>query len=195
MIKLSIKLLLALFSITILLCAINCDQKSNDKPPESLPWVEDHGLFYTRDIVRAQEEIPFPILLPTYTPDKRKNMPPPSIRGPLKKFQIKDDVEINILYEVYLELEIFGEEVSGIIWITETNHHLSFGDPELNPDLELIEVHNKRVIVSENIGKFERDTQFGYSFNHDNVYYIVEISVLTKDEAYKVVESMIKQLE
>jgi hypothetical protein len=195
MTKISATLLLVLLPAIILLCTGGCSQKPTDTTAEPLPWIEYGGQFNTRDLDRAQEEIPFPILLPTYIPDKRKDIPPPSIKGILKEFQIKDDVEVDILYTVDLGLEVFGEEVFGTIMITESNHHISLGDTEVNPDLESIEIRNKIVVKAEYIGKYERNTEFYYSFNHEDIYYIVVIGGLTNEEAFKVVESMIKQLQ
>ena len=66
----------------IILGAGSCSQtlpanpapNSSDTPPKPLPWAEAYGRFYTRDLARAQEEIPFPIILPSYVPDKRTDI-------------------------------------------------------------------------------------------------------------------------
>jgi len=51
--------------------------------PEPLLWVEEGGLFYIRDLARAQEEIPFLIVVPSHLPSEGEDVKIPAIRGPL----------------------------------------------------------------------------------------------------------------
>lgn len=57
-------------------------------------WLEINGRFSTYNLARAQKEIPFPIIIPTYLPDERPQKPLPLIDGPLSK--LRDDNEINV---------------------------------------------------------------------------------------------------
>jgi hypothetical protein len=157
-------------------------------PPETLPWEEFDGQFYTRDLARAQEEIPFPIVLPSYVPDVRTDAPPPSITGPLKEYQHENKVEIEILYIVDL-----GSEIHGIIQINESNYSILPGDPELNPDLEPIEICGKEVIKTE--GNFSQGPGVIFFFIQESIYFYVGVYNFTSEDEVKIVESLIQPIE
>jgi hypothetical protein len=156
--------------------------------PEALPWEVSGGRFYTLDLARAQEEIPFPIVLPSYVPDKRTDAPLPDITGPLKEYQTDDKVKVEILYIVDL-----GSEIHGIIQIEEVNYTLIPGDPELNPDLEPIEICGKEVIKTE--GNYSQGPGVKFYFNQDNIYFVVGVYNFTDEEAVKIVGSILEQLD
>ncbi|MGD9116722.1 MAG: hypothetical protein PVJ61_06050 [Dehalococcoidia bacterium] len=170
----------ALLGIIVLAIGSSCSTS-----PESLPWEESYGQFYTRDLARAQEEIPFPIVLPSYVPDERTDAPPPSITGPLREYQDDDRVKVEVLYFVDL-----GNEILGIIEIEENNYPVLPGDPELNPDLERIEVCGWEVIKVE--GDFQQGPGIIYFFSQDNIYFVVGIYDFPPGEAQKVIESMLE---
>ena len=150
-------------------------------------WIEYEGLFHTLDLVRAQKEIPFTIILPTYFPDDSRRKTP-SIIGPLKEFQQNDKIEVKVMYDLYP-----GENLSGIIIIYETNYISSLGDPELNPELERVEIGGLSVLKTKDDWSSERDAY--YSFNSNDIYYNVEIHGLPNEESHKIVESIITQLK
>jgi hypothetical protein len=160
--------------------------------PDTIYWVEIENRFYTNDLARAQDKVQFPIVLPSYIPDKGKGVPPPSIEGSLiNRSDITgrdNETEVIIRYEVYL-----GDEAQGYIFITESNYPFSLGDPKLKTGLELIEIGKKQVF------KLESDHLLGpaiwFCFGSESVYFLVELYNFPADEAMKIVESVIGQIE
>ena len=110
----------------------------------NLAWEEFQGRFYTTDLDRAQEEIPFTILLPTYLPDNEQKTILPSIDGPLAQFQSDNEIEVNVKYGFDL-----GYDWPGIILITESDFPSSLGDPELDPELERVEIEGISVVKTK----------------------------------------------
>ena len=150
-------------------------------------WEENENRFNTNDLARAQKEIPFTIILPTYFPeDSRKKIP--DIEGPLSQFQQDDKIEVRIMYDLYP-----GDNLSGIIIIDETNYASSLGDPELNPELERKIIEGISVVKTKDDWSPGRDAY--YSFNSKDIYYNVETHGITNEESFKIVESMIKQIK
>ena len=145
--------------------------------------VEDR--FYTNDLARAQDRVPFPIVLPGYIPDKAKRISGPCIEGPLIA-ESDNETEIIVRYDVYL-----GDKAWSEIFITESNTPYTLGDPELNPDVKVIEIGGKKVL------KTEFDHPLGpaiyLSFNLENIYFVVELYNFPADEAMKIVESIITE--
>jgi hypothetical protein len=129
--------------------------------------------FDTTDIARAQEHIPFTIVMPTYVPALKLGATP-DIDGSL---EISDpsQAEIRIRYQIYRQ---------GIITITETTHNFSLGEPSVDPDLERIQIGNKAVVRT-------RDNQ-NFSFTSNNLNFVIQAYFVSGDEVYKVVESMIR---
>ena len=168
------------------------DNYSSSTPPatanETLPWSEAYGRFYTTDLARAQEEIPFPIILPSYVPDKRKDAPPPGITGPLGEYQYNDEVQVDILYSVDL-----GDKVPGIIEISESNYPVLPPDPRLNPEFEAVEIYGKRMVKTE--GDFGLGPGVAFFFSCDTIYFVVTLHNFPAEEAVKIVESIIQQME
>lgn len=148
---------------------------------KSLPWEERHDRFYTRDIVRAQEEIPFIIITPNYIPKIHGDIRYPGIVGTLKEYQIDGKAGILITYFTEYNKESFIE-------IEEYNFPTTLGDPEINPNLEIVNIQNTEVVRSV----YEYNTYF--SFNKDEIYYLLYFQYVPLEEAEKVVESMLKQL-
>ena len=149
--------------------------------------MEHEGHFYTTDIARAQKEVPFPILLPTYFPDTTQTIVP-EIDGPLNKFHGDNKIEIHINYIISL-----GQELFAIVTITEANFTYLLGDPKLNPELEQVEIEGIHVIKTRD--DWAPGSPKYYSFNSNNVFYVVETHYLTTEESNKIVESMLKQIK
>lgn len=147
-----------------------------------LSWQESDGRFYTNDLTRAQEEIPFPILLPTYVPGAQKGSTAPQVTGPLKAYQYDNKVKINVLY-----LVTQGDDVVGTIEINESNYAVTPGDPKTNPGLTSIEINGKAVIRE---GSPPQSIYF--YFNQDNIYVVAMIRDFNLDEATRVMQSMIR---
>lgn len=162
--------------LTCLIATSGCADKTR------LPWEESYGRFYTKDIARAQKEIPFPILLPTYVPNEQKGSSLPQVTGPLRAYQYDGEIEINILYLVNLD-----SGVVGTIDINESNYPVLPGDPKINPGLESMEINGEIVIREGN----PPDSIY-YYFNQNSVYFVVIFYDFPSDEALKVIESMVK---
>jgi hypothetical protein len=171
---------LVLLSVIILNMNFGCQVS-----PETLPWEEYNGQFCTLDLARAQEEIPFTIILPSYIPDEQTAPPLPDITGPLREYQCDDKVKVEILYIVDL-----GNETFGIIEIEENNYPVLPGDPELNPDLERIEICGREVIKTE--GNFSQGPGAIFFFSQDNIYFVTGLYNFPTEEALKVLESMLE---
>lgn len=155
---------------------------------ETLPWMEIEGYFHTTDIARAQKEIPFTILLPTYFPDCKQRIIFPTIDGPLSQYQDEYEIEVHINYGLDL-----GQEVPGIILIIETNGMLSLADPEFNPQFERVEMEDIWVIKTKDDWSLGSDAY--YSFNSNDIFYVVETHNLSNKDSNKIVESILNQLK
>jgi low affinity Fe/Cu permease len=144
------------------------------------------GEFYTHDLVKAQAKIPFRIIVPTYFPGNVKGISLPSIQGIINKEN--NNIEVNIRYVLYLN----SEAPSDII-IIESNHPFDLGDPKLDPQLVSTEILGRQVVKEEFNHPLGPSSAF--SFNSDNIYFVVLLANLSTDEAMKIVESMIEQTD
>ncbi|MFC2021885.1 hypothetical protein ACFLTR_01535 [Chloroflexota bacterium] len=173
------------FMATIVLSAGCSSQPNPSASPKPLPWEEAYGRFYTLDLARAQEQIPFSIVLPTHVPDKRRDVPPPAIDGPLREYQYEGKVKIHIFYRVDL-----GNGVRGIIEIIESNYPVLPGDPKLNPHLKVMEIRGKTVIKTE--GNFSLGSGVIFFFSRNNIYLEVGLYNFPYEESVKIVESILE---
>jgi hypothetical protein len=162
-----------IFSIILISC-ICCVQKS----PQ---WMEGADRFFTLDIKRAQEEIPFTILFPSYLPNIQGDMRLVGIEGILKEYQNEGRALIIMVYSAVHN--------ASIIEISEFNYPVTSVNPDINPGLEKVNMQNKEVI--RDIGN---DGSVYFYFNHDGIYYIIHFEYIPFEETEKVVESMLKQL-
>ena len=171
-------------SFLIALPLSGCTQIQPDNNQETFSWIEydDIGLFVTTDLARAQDEIPFNILVPTYIPGG-KSAPLLSIRGPLREFQSSGKIIIEILYVV----DINQEEHSGLIVITEQDHPIDPADSQN----EIIEINGLNVVQWQ--GNFSLGPGFFFFFDDCGIYYVVEVYYFSYEESLKIVESLIGQ--
>jgi hypothetical protein len=184
---------LVLFCLFTFLYYGCCPETGVDNTPPatengSLYWMEVQGRFATNDLARAQAEIPFNIVLPTYIPDNREDAPLPHIEGPFRISIDDNEAEVIIRYLLYL-----GNDVHGHIFITERNSVIVPPDPELNPGYEYLEMRGKRLVKME--GNFALGPGTIFYFNHDNIYFKIEVYNFSTEEAMKIVESLIQQSE
>ena len=174
-------------------CAIQTsDNKSGSVTSKSL-WMEyvaEHVIldandqkhtryekrFDTTDVARAQEHTPFTIVMPAYVPALKLGATP-DIDGSL---EISDpsQVQVRIRYQIYR---------SGIITITEGTENYSLGELSVYSNLERIQINNKPVMRT-------RDNQ-AFSFKSNNLYFVIQAYFVSGDEVYKVVESIVQQIE
>jgi len=142
-------------------------------------WYEFDGYFYTNDLIKAQQEIPFTIILPSYVPDRRASPRPPSIKGPLKEYQRNNDFRLEVLY--YVDL---GGPTPSKIWIWEgTNPVIAY--PNLTPDIEVLVINGETVWRQVSLGNPT------YIFNFNSLGIVVEFDGFPEEEALKVVSSML----
>ncbi len=173
---------------------INISDNNNSSLPadwKNAPWIEIDNRFDTSVLSRAQEQIPFPIILPNYHPENGQVISLPYIEGPLKQFQEENHVEIIIRFSI-----ILSSTSSVGIMISESNYASSLGEPELNPELEKIEIVGMPVIKTRDDWSI---SDVYYSFDSRNTYYNLEAHFLPNKESvkitvFKIVESMIIQI-
>ena len=152
-------------------------------PASPLPWVESGGRFDTNDIARAQQEIPFQIVLPTYLPD---SMPVrPDINGPLKQYQSEGQVEVDILYLLH-----FSNGTIGTLRLSESNYSVTAPDPKLNPGFQQTQISGHSVIETD--GNFAEGPGTILYFTFDRLWFVVEAYKLPQGGAQKIVQSMLE---
>ena len=179
----------AYFVMLLLLCACLLSCNSG----EELLWTTDqYGRFITQDLARAQEEIPFPIVVPSYLPDNLGKYP--LITGPLKGQWKEDELEVDVVYQAV------GLISDGLIEINEYNHSVTLGDPALNPGYVYSEIAGTEVVETEHTRSMLGDegvihiSGWIFGWNKDDVYFVVQINGYDRDTTVKIVESMIEQL-
>jgi hypothetical protein len=173
------------FIVLLLLLAtfLGCTHGSS----EDIFWVVDsQGMFHTSNLGRAQQEIPFTIILPTYLPDNLDPDSPYEIIGPVEGSTENENVEVRISYRSggYRIIEIFENSQTIIMLPT----------PELNPIYH--DIAGIQVLQQETHLYGETITE-GLSFNWNQGVFTFSVVVFSysQDEAIKIVESMIEQIE
>jgi hypothetical protein len=156
-------------------------------PVEETLWVVDsHGWFHTNDLERAQQEIPFTIIVPTYLPDNLDPYNPYMIDGPVKGSFENENIRVRISYQAE------GERIIDIIENSE--FILMLPNPDLNPiylDIAGIQVLQQETgLLGETIIE-----GLGFDWNQSGHTYSVQVFSYSQDEAIKIVESMIEQVE
>jgi hypothetical protein len=170
--------------VTICFCGCNSQIQTTS-------WIVTENRFDTSDLERAQQEIPFPILMPNYQPENNEMISLPYISGPLKQFQEDNNVEIKIQFSIGLD-----STPKAAVMIFESNYSSSLGEPELNPEIERIEIEDISVLKTKDDWS---ETDAYYSFESNGIFYIVEAHLIPNESVKKmvfdIVESMIKQLK
>jgi hypothetical protein len=139
-----------------------------------IKWVGVESIFFTNDLTRAQEYIPFTIIVPTYVPNTIKQLP--MINGPLKCLS-------NARNEIYI---VYAVAPRGWIRITEGKYSSNTSQKKAVGD-EIVEIAGKPVMKDGNGSVFTYSSEnLSFSISYDNI---------PGDEAYKVVESMMKQVK
>ena len=154
---------------------------------EEIFWVVDsQGMFHTSDLERAQQEIPFTIIVPTYLPDDLDPDSPYEIGGPLKDSSQNENIEVWISYRAEGERIIEIEENSQTFIMLPT--------PELNP--VYIEIAGIQVLQQEAHIYGETIIEgLSFDWNQGGLTFSVLVFSYSQDEAIKIVESMIEQIE
>lgn len=167
-------------------CAPKSDSTTTNST-ETLLWYETGSRFDTNDVSRAQEEIPFKIVLPTYLPDDQENTNThlPQITGTLKEYQSDNKTEIEIFYMIYLT-----NDIRGIVRINEANFPIIPGDPNVDPRYSNIEIGGKLIVKTE--GDFAEGPGVVFFFNQDGVYFVVGVYNFSYEESVRIIESIDK---
>ena len=149
-------------------------------------WVIDpYNFFHTNDIQRAQLEVPFTIILPTYVPNDMGSDYSFQIDGPIKDLNYHE-VEIKISY-------VKGDRS---IYISEQNVRLVMGPiQELDPiyiDIAGTKVLRQKAQMAGSSGITEG---LVFDWNQNGFTFAVEVFYIDEEETIKVIESMIAQME
>jgi hypothetical protein len=130
--------------------------------------------FTTNDLTRAQEHVPFTIVIPTYLPSTNQRLP--DISGPLITSGGKR-IWIRVTYSVLPK---------GIIVITEGKYAPGSTIPEVE-GREYVDIGGTQVLKDKNNTVFNfRSSDYGFALSAYDV---------PGEETLKVVESMIKQIK
>lgn len=167
-----------LFSFTA--CSLESD---GNRYPEPEPyWFADNNTFCTNDINRAQEEIPFLIILPKYLPE---DIPPypVTIEGPLKgTYTANKSVTLKIRYGNNRVINIMEENNDAICWPSSEYNHVYY-------NINGIDVLEQKLIISVEDKVYE---SFHYTWNKNKISFMLMVYERSRSETRKVVESMIE---
>jgi len=169
--------------ILLLTVLLGCPQSSSE---ETHGFVDSQGMFRTNDLERAQQEIPFTIILPQYLPDNLNPYNPYEIGGPPKGSSGNGNIRVWILYK--------AEGKPEIKVIENSEKFLMLPNPDLNP--VYLDIAGVQVLQ-------QNDDLYGdpiieglqFNWNQSGRTFSVEVFEYSQDEGIKIVESMIKQIE
>ena len=170
------KYITIIFVITIsaILCW-SCGFNSVSTPPKKFWFTDPPERFHTNDIQKAQEQIPFVIVLPRYLPKELEPFPH-LIEGPIKEAQSGIGTEINMQYQA----KTVGSHMIYIREINETIISLPTASSKY------VELHGIKVL------EYDSSSGMHYSWNSNNIHYDTTVVAFNKEEARKIVESMIR---
>lgn len=152
--------------------------------------------FSTYNLESAQKVVPFTLILPTYLPSNLSE--DTHITGDCSE---NNEIEVNIGYKPVRIQDSSNRTYVASIIIHECNYPSMLGDPAINPDIKNIEIGGVEVKeTGSDQGFFGPGGTFSfaswaYSWNHRCIYFVVETHGYDHDEAIKVVESMIQQMQ
>lgn len=178
---------LLLVASVLVACLLGCGSGHED-----LAWATDNerGMFYTYDMERAQKELPFNILLPSYLPGNISGYP--YLEGTLKHGVKADKPEVRVTYQ---EVPWNG----GAIEIYERNYTSLPPSTEDNPELFYVEIEGVQVLVHRlglSQGSPENAATIqGWRFwwSQEGIYFRVSVYQYDWDTATRIIESMIQQ--
>jgi hypothetical protein len=162
---------------------LGCPQGSD----EDYLWVVGStGIFHTSDLERAQQEIPFTIIVPEYLPDDLDPYSPYLIEGPTKGSSGDKDIEVRVSYKAYGKYSIDITENSELT--------LMLPNEDFNPIY--LDIAGVQVLQQDEHGYGADAIQDGLRFdwNQNGRTYCVKSLSYSEDELAKIVESMIIQM-
>jgi hypothetical protein len=190
----------SMFLLTVMLISV-CLLSACGSTKNELPWaVLSDGRFNTRDLARAQKEVPFTIIVPSYLPANLAKYP--SIAGHIKCASPECGNTSIVIYYPVAE----GEEKGVIlVRVTEGNDpSLAPFDPALVLDLTdytNMEIDGVEVVIrqdSVSLAPVSPSISIkGWIFwwNKDGIYFEVAIYDQDWDTTTRIIESMIQQMQ
>ncbi len=168
-------LCVALLIALIAVAALGCSPSETDDD-----WVVRDGRFHTKNLARAQQEIPFEIVLPSYVPGTA----PPEISGPLRQkgSGYRVDVKIDYVLEP-------GKDKPARLYIFESNFPLSGQDQVSNAGTKNVVIEGVSVVAREGS---QPEPWINFYFQHRDIYHVLGLYNLPYHEAEKVAASMLK---
>ena len=154
-------------------------------------WFTDPPeVFHTNDVERAQKEIPFIIILPTYIPDDIPSYPY-MIEGPVRGTYPEDEIGIIVSY--------IANYVDGpTVYIKELNRVVVVYPPPNSEaiyldvgGIQILEHKTSILEVSHSSGS-ENVPGFSYTWNRDEISFDVGVYRFDRDDARRIIESMIR---
>jgi hypothetical protein len=174
-----------IISLLLPMGILGCRPNNNTFNPNSF-WVESKGFFQTNDLKRAQSEIPFKILLPTYLPEKRDYKNPSRISGSLDR-EKTSEFSITIQY---------GNGEKQITVKQAKTFSIMGANSGMDP--AYINISGINVLRQKYTEFWDLNTQFPalvFDWNQGDYAFTVDIFTYGQDEGVKIVESMINQMK
>jgi hypothetical protein len=169
--------------ILLLTFLLGCPQGSGE---ETLWVVDSHGIFHTSDLERAQQEIPFTIIVPEYLPDNLDPYSPYLVEGPVKGSSGNENIRVEVSYKAKNKPQI------DIIENSET--FLMLPNPDANPIY--LEIAGIQVLQQdESIYSTPIIKGLRFDWNQSGRTFSVLVFSYSQDEGIKIVESMVRQME
>ncbi len=175
----------AIAIIIFLLGSCSCD---NSK--KSLYWeVEGQRTFFTNDLKRAQDEIPFEIILPTDLP--RNLQDEPDIIGILQESWLDTESKLDVSYQA------IDEVIVGRVYITEWLYPINLSQPEYDSECQYLNIDGTQIVECANdwnVHSPDGTLLLGFIFywKYNDTYFRASIHGYGHNEAVKVIESMIQ---
>ena len=147
----------------------------------SLPFIEFEGQFITKNLLLAQKETPFTIILPSFIPGT-SGVVTPEIKGLVSNYQTQGLVSVEISY--YLNL---GGVQQSVIQIWEYDSPITLLDPLINPGWETIKINGIEISKETNM-----ETEPTFYFNAHNLgFKMLFINFPSYNQSIDVVRSII----
>ncbi len=183
--KLIIKCILISLVLTFTLTPLlGCEKDSKN----DLYWFRDtNGFFHTNDLKKAQEEIPFTIVLPSYLPEGM-GLKILQIYGPreIKTGDILEGIEVHIDYILKEKMILIYENNTGEVV-----------NPTFSLEPKYLDIYGINVLIQkskiDSTGTDEESIYFDW--NQGNLTFDMHIFSISEDEGIKIVESIINQLK
>ncbi len=166
-------------------------------PQSEMFWLREDVRFLTRDLEVAQEHVPFAIVVPTYMPDDIRTQY--WIEGYLMHADpLMQGLSPPNAVKVILAYQKPGCEFNSAIELIEMNYPVHLPDPISNPEYSELIIGGCRVLVCEHawhstIQERETGTVFHFWWPQGDITFHLNVNCHSRDEAIKIVQSIIEQ--